>query len=165
MEQININITSVGIHKMITLDGVELMVFENGDIYRKLFNNWKLVKNTDNNTGYNEIHTKMKRYKRHRIIGHTFLGLDINDTKQLIDHIDRDKLNNNITNLRIVDKQHNSFNTNAKGYSFHKASNKFKAQIKLNNTSIHLGLFTTEQEAKAAYQAAKLIYHKIEPII
>ena len=164
MNNIDITILSAGIYKEILLDGVELLVFESGIIYRKMKSGkWKLITNVDNNCGgYNRIKINDKMIKRHRIIGHTFLGLDINDTKQLIDHFDRDKLNNSLTNLRVVNHQQNGFNRNSKGYSFRKALNKFKAQIVLNGKNIFLGYFTTEDEARAAYQAAKLIYHVIE---
>ena len=100
MENINLNIVSVGIYKMILLDGVELMVYQNGDIYRTKFNKLKLINNVSNhNRGYNTIFINDKTLLRHRIMGHTFLNLDINNPKQQIDHIDGDRLNNNLTNL------------------------------------------------------------------
>jgi hypothetical protein len=46
-----------------------------------------------------------------------------------------------------------------KGYSFHKASKKYKARIKVRGKQIDLGLFNTPEEASEAYQQAKLIYH------
>ena len=163
MSEINISIVNVGIHKIIKLDRVELMVFENGDVFRKSFNKWKLIKNVDNCNGYNVIGINGKMILRHRIIAHTFLNLDINDVKQVIDHINGDKLNNSLINLRIVTQQQNLFNNHvAKGYFFDKRCKKFRAVIGLNGKQFHLGYFMTEEEAKAAYQAAKLIYHIIE---
>ena len=163
MENIDIEILENGLYKIIALDGVELLVFENGTIYRKIKGNWRIINNTANSSaGYNKIKVNYKDVFRHRIICHTFLNLDINNPKQLIDHIDGCKLNNNLTNLRIVNNQQNHMNrTTAKGYSFDKDSNKYRARIMLNGKLIHLGSFITEEEAKAAYQAAKLIYHII----
>ena len=161
MENIDIEILENGIYKIIALDGVELLVFENGTIYRKIKGNWRIITNNANQKGYNYIKINGKNIFRHRIIGHTFLNLNIDDPKQQIDHIDKNRMNNNLINLRIVNNQQNSFNTNAKGYSFTKDSNKYRACIKLNGKLIHLGYFITEEEAKAAYQAAKLIYHII----
>ena len=41
--------------------------------------------------------------------------------------------------------------SNYKGVSFHKASNKWSAQIKHNDQRIHLGLYDDEAEAGRAY--------------
>ena len=99
---------------------------------------------------------------RHRIIAYTYLGLDLENQKQQIDHQDGNKLNNSLDNLRVVTHQQNQWNQNkAKGYYFNKASQKWKAQINLNNKNIYLGLFNTESEARVSYLTAKLIYHKI----
>ena len=57
-----------------------------------------------------------KTYLHHRIIGYAFLGLDIDNVFTCIDHIDRNRINNNWLNLRLVTKQQNAFNRNAKGY-------------------------------------------------
>lgn len=38
----------------------------------------------------------------HRLVAEVFLGLNRNDTKVLVDHIDKDKANNNVANLRLV---------------------------------------------------------------
>jgi hypothetical protein len=46
-----------------------------------------------------------------------------------------------------------------KGYSFHKAKKKYRAQIKVGRKQINLGYFNTPEEASQAYQQAKLIYH------
>ena len=75
----------------------------------------------------------------------------------VIDHIDRNILNNKISNLRNGTPQTNQFNRDGKGYRFHKGS--YNAYISLNNKAIHLGCFNTGQEAKQAYLDAKKIYH------
>jgi hypothetical protein len=79
----------------------------------------------------------------------------------VVDHIDRNSLNNQRSNLRLVTPQENAFNTNAKGYWWNKRSNKWQAGIRINYKPIHLGYFNTEAEASAAYQEAKLRYHKL----
>ena len=75
------------------------------------------------------------------------------------DHIDRNGLNNQKENLRVVTNQQNAFNQNAKGYTFNKPMQKFQAKIKLNGKQIHLGYFETASEAREAYLEAKKIYH------
>jgi hypothetical protein len=45
-----------------------------------------------------------------------------------------------------------------KGYYFHNASKKWRAQIKVRGKAIYLGAFDTPEEASKAYQQARLIY-------
>ena len=80
----------------------------------------------------------------------------------LLDHINLDKTDNRISNLRIVTSQQNRFNTKAKGCSYHKGNKKWCAEIMLNYKKISLGYFNTEEEARNAYLEAKKKYHKIK---
>jgi hypothetical protein len=150
--------------KTVLINGQLLEVYSDGQVYRFNKKNDKLiVENTaSNKLGYNLIWCNRKIIKRHRIIGFAFLGLDIEDSTQQIDHIDGCRINNCVNNLRVVTNQQNSMNrTTAKGYSWNKNSKKYKASIELNNKKIHLGYFKTEDEARAAYLAAKQIHHVI----
>ena len=47
-------------------------------------------------------------------------------------HINRNKLDNRRSNLRIVSQLANCHNTNSKGYTFHKKSNSFRAYLNFN---------------------------------
>lgn len=78
-----------------------------------------------------------------------------------IDHIDRDRTNNKIDNLREVTNQQNSFNTKCKGYSYRKHMNKYQVRIGIDNKIKCLGSFNTEEEARQAYLDAKQKYHLI----
>ena len=154
--------------RLITLNGVKLFVYLNGMIlrYSDMTNNhlkkgWSEAKGYINYYGYITIRLNRKDYKNHRIIAYAFLGLDVNNLKKSIDHIDRNKLNNNLNNLRIVSHQENMFNTNAKGYSFESDRNKFVAHICINHKDIKLGRFNTKEEARNAYLQAKEKYHII----
>ena len=100
-----------------------------------------------------------KFYRIHRIIAYAYLGLDINNPNKVIDHINRNGLDNQVSNLRIVSQQENSFNTKSKGY--YKCGNKYQAKIKINGKTICLGRFETEAEAHNAYLIAKQIHHII----
>lgn len=71
------------------------------------FNNLKLT-----NNGYKRISIKIKSKKTkslelHQIIASGFLDYKFNGHKEVIDHIDSDKLNNNISNLRIISHREN----------------------------------------------------------
>lgn len=151
--------------KEIEFCGSKLVVFQSGEIWRSNIQSgrWKKIENTANSThGYNTIGFGRKIYKRHRIIGMVFLDLDINDPVKEIDHIDGNRLNNSLANLRIVSHHQNLFNkTKTKGYCWHKRDNKWMAQIRVNGQLKHLGYFDTETDASSAYLSAKLIHHQI----
>ena len=166
MENISDEILLNGEYKTIKLYDTNLLVFKNGTIY-KWFNKkyWKEIPNIINDNGYNRFCLSYKRYFRHRVMCFAFKNLNIGDTKRFIDHIDGDRLNNNIDNLRIVSNQENLWNqTRAKGYSWCKLHHKWHASIKVNK-NINLGYFNTEQEAREAYLNAKKKYHIIEQSI
>lgn len=84
-----------------------------------------------------------------------------------IDHIDGDRLNNRFSNLREVSPIENSQNqryahkTSKSGLLGASPSGKaWRAQIKVNKKSIHLGSFNTPDEAHSAYINAKRMLHK-----
>ena len=141
-----------------------LKVFEDGRVLVK--KNGEFVERKHiTTTGYFSINLwfqgKLKWYKLHRIVAHAYLGLDIENPKQMIDHIDRNILNNNVSNLRIVTCQQNQFNTNAKGYYWAKREKKWISYIMLNYKKIYIGCFDKEEDARQAYLDAKLIHHLI----
>lgn len=84
-----------------------------------------------------------------------------NEVVDCIDHINGNKTDNRIENLRSVSYQQNQFNKKVKGYSYNKKSNKWIAAIAIDRKDIYLGGFDTEEEAREAYLAAKKIYHII----
>jgi len=145
----------------------ELRCYRNGQVERKFKRKgWKIVENTDINKGYNLIKINKTLIRRHRLIAYCFLGLDniIGNNKgiDLIDHIDHNRLNNSVENLRITNNSGNQQNNkNTKGYTFIKRINKYRAQIMVNGENIHLGYFDNEEDAHNAYLDAKNIYHII----
>ena len=144
-------------HKEIELNDAKLRVWNDGTIERWFKSGWKKVKTSL--VGYSVIRINKISYYCHRITAIAFLDFDIN-SKLDIDHIDRNKQNNNVSNLRILTHQKNMFNQNAKGCCFSKY--RWQAYIKLNQKKIHLGWFKTENEAHNAYLEAKAKYHIIE---
>lgn len=128
--------------------------------YMKGKKEWLLIENNGNNNGYNQISCGGKLYRRHRVLACVFLGLDINDPKSQVDHIDCNKLNNSLENLRIVSNQQNQWNRkDTKGYCWYERYKKFQANICLNGKHIHLGYFDNEDDARQAYITAKEEHH------
>lgn len=84
---------------------------------------------------------------------------------KLVDHINCDKTDNRISNLRLATLNQNAFNvgkqsnntTGAKGVS--KNGTGFKAEISANNVSHYLGTFKTVEEARRAYLNAAVELH------
>lgn len=72
-----------------------------------------------------------------------------------VDHIDGDKTNNSIENLREVNKAQNSWNSKisvtnksgCKGVIWNKAKDKWQAYITANGKTKHLGMYELYDEA------------------
>lgn len=97
-----------------------------------------------------------KIYPLHRII---FL-IHYNYLPELIDHKDRNKLNNSIENLREATRQQNTLNrglradnkSGFKGVSWDKHRKKWRAQLHLGKKNYYLGLHETPEDASEAYK-------------
>jgi hypothetical protein len=89
---------------------------------------------------------------------------------QFIDHINGNRSDNRLCNLREADQTINSQNTRTArstnkttgllGAHLHKASGRYAASIGVNRKTKHLGLFDTAQQAHAAYISAKRQLHE-----
>ncbi len=83
-----------------------------------------------------------------------------------IDHIDGVKDNNNITNLRAVDRAENGKNqrihknnkSGVMGVHWHKVAKKWQAAIYAEGENFYLGLFIDKQDAIKARKAAEIKY-------
>ena len=100
---------------------------------------------------------------KHSVYGHHFAWYMTygNVEFEMLDHINRDKSDNRISNLRMVNHQQNCFNNNYKGYTWDKTRNKWKAQIHINDKTIYLGRYDNEEDARQSYLIAKQKYHII----
>lgn len=80
----------------------------------------------------------------------------------VVDHKNRNKLDNRRCNLRICTRQENNFNrgmsskntTGVKGVSFHQKSGRYRAYIKKDRKTKYLGSFKTIEEAAYAREQA-----------
>ena len=114
-------------------------------------------------SGYVTIRIDTQRYYAHRLAWCYVYGSWPPDE---IDHINGDRADNRIANLRTATRKQNMENrahaTGASGYRgvcWLEANQKWRASITHNGKCIHLGLFGTAEEASAAYKEAAAIYH------
>ena len=104
------------------------------------------------NTGYIMTKVNCKLYSLHRLIFAMHNGY----FPLLVDHIDRNKLNNKIENLREATKSENNINAglrkiNTSGYKgVHYQNKKWVARVKRNNKEYYIGYFNTPEEAHQA---------------
>ena len=107
-----------------------------------------------NSEGYARIGNK----KLHQIILEIKLNRKIKKGL-VVDHINRNRLDNRKINLREVSIRINSinktpsikYNRNHCGCTFLKSRNKWQSQIKINGKQTYLGIFNSEKEASDCY--------------
>jgi hypothetical protein len=125
---------------------------------------WKRAGNIGKD-GYEFIIVKRTEYKLHRI---AWLYVYGNFPNGPLDHINRDKADNRIRNLRLATTSLNAHNSaiskanksGVKGVSWFKPRNKWQALIYWQGKSIFLGTYSDIKDAEAAYKAASLKYAK-----
>lgn len=113
--------------------------------------------------GYIRVKVRNIDYYAHRLAWFYVYGTW---PKDQIDHINRDRADNRITNLRDVSCEQNHQNrskssNNMSGYPgvyWNKRRGKWRAHIKHSQNNVHLGYFETIEEAVAARKAGELKY-------
>ena len=112
--------------------------------------------------GYAEINlsieNKSTHFRVHRLVALTFINNPKN--KSEVNHINSNRLDNNVTNLEWTSKSENQCHANINrkktsiyvGVCYGKRGNKYywESSIQINNKKIYLGIYNTEEEA---YQA------------
>ena len=101
-----------------------------------------------------------KNFKIHRLVAEQFIPKPHGNVKLEVDHIDRNKTNNIVSNLRWVSHQQNAWNkiktcgaTSSKyvGVALHKSRNKWEAYIGHDSRRLYLGIFNTDKDAARCY--------------
>lgn len=115
-------------------------------------------------SGYRYASVDGKLYLAHRLVWLHVMGSWPTDC---IDHINGERDDNRIENLRDVSRAVNQQNerkahkTNKSGLlGVSPSRDRFKASITRSAKTVHLGTFSTGEEAHAAYVAAKRQYHE-----
>lgn len=121
-----------------------------------------------NNRGYRVVgityQGDARIYLQHRVV----FALAVGEWPVgMLDHVDGDRSNNAISNLRRCTMQQNAMNQpgklpsegRLKGASFHRRLGKWSSSICFDYTKRHLGYFDTAEEAHAAYRTAATELH------
>ncbi len=101
----------------------------------------------------------------HRLVAQEFLSNPEN--KPCVDHINRDRTNNVITNLRWATFKDNSVNKTKKQYATSKyigvcwdsGKRKWHSRIHVDGKMNHLGYFESEEDAAMAYDERAKVAH------
>jgi hypothetical protein len=116
-----------------------------------------------NERGYRRVKVLGNIFRVHRLIWvwhHGNLPSNIN-----LDHVDGNKSNNKIANLRCANQSQNMYNiqkysTNKSGYKgVDRTGLKWRVRIRVNTKRKQIGVFDDIKEAARAYDAAARQYH------
>ena len=135
-----------------------------------------ILQQSVNTKGYKKVTLNNKTKEIHRLVGLAFIPNPEN--KKCVDHIDTNKTNNNMSNLRWATMGENSRNTpisirntsGIKGISWRKDRNKWRVEIMHEYKTYHLGYFTDKEEAvrvrqKKANELFGEFCHKSEKVV
>jgi uncharacterized protein YdaL len=118
----------------------------------------------DPSNGYHKVHILKKFHKTHRVIflyHHGYLP-------DFVDHIDGDKLNNKIENLRAATKSQNCMNqkistrntSGTKGVMWHKRDKKWWVALRVNSILHNFGYYDDKELAELVAIEATNKLHK-----
>jgi hypothetical protein len=110
----------------------------------------------DNGRGYRVIRVDGIDYYAHRLAWFYMYGR----WPKALDHIDRNRSNNAIANLRKCSQAENAKNRMPGRGCRQSTSGRWQAHIRVNKKLIYLGSYDTESEAHQVYIEAKKELHK-----
>jgi len=109
---------------------------------------------TLNSSGYSNIKVCGQNYQTHHVAFYMMHGF-LPRLPYTIDHINGNKSDNRLKNLRIANKTLQNINRKKqRGAHFHKSKGVWISQIQINRKKYHLGCFMTRKEAYIAYNRA-----------
>lgn len=103
---------------------------------------------------------RAKPFYTHQLVAMVFLNHIPCGHRLVVDHIDGNRLNNNLSNLQVITNRENTSKDQRGGSSqyvgvcWSKQSEKWKVQIRIEGKQKHLGYFEDEVSASEAYQKA-----------
>lgn len=114
---------------------------------------------SQHHTGYYHGQFKGKSYLAHRVV----FALANGRWPDKVDHIDGNRANNDPANLRDVSVGENNQNRVVRGAHWDNRRARWNTYITVDYKQRNLGSFGTQEEARAAYLAAKRQVHPTAP--
>lgn len=145
----------------------QLFEYRDGELYRKIKKgkaNVGDIAGCDDGEGYMKTRVNGKKYRNHRLIflmHHGYLP-------DFVDHIDGNRSNNRIENLREATKNQNGYNrklsirntSGVKGVTWYKQTKKWRVQIRIHGVKTSIGYFDDLELAGLVAEEARNKYHK-----
>jgi hypothetical protein len=143
----------------------DLFIYKDGLLYKKPKSNRcrsDIIIGRNNGNGYLRTAINYKSYYIHRLIFVMFYGY----FPKQIDHIDGNRSNNRIENLREANNAQNNWNktttkantSGRKNVYWHSAAKKWAVEIKVNTVKKYIGIFDDLELADLVAQEARNKY-------
>lgn len=140
----------------------EMFVYSDGNLYWKKPRKKVVVGSKAgalSGRGYMDVKIDQKIYKLHRLIFMWHHGY----MPEFVDHVDCERLNNKIENLREATASQNKWNqpvpknntSGIKGVCFDKTKNKWKGYVGYQGKDKHIGNFDSIDDAKIAVEKTR----------
>jgi len=134
-----------------------------GNVKSLKYNKVRILKQTPSSRGYlmvNLSNGEAKVRTVHQLVAIMFLNHNPNGSDLVINHIDFNKLNNNVENLEVITQRENANRKHLKssskyvGVYWNKKNKKWGGKIIIDKKQTHLGFFKDEAKASEAYKNA-----------
>jgi len=139
---------------------IDTFEYRDGKLYRK-HGQFQGLAGTVHHSGYEQVKVGYKNYRSHRVIFAMHHGY----FPEQIDHIDGNRLNNRIENLRVANNVQNQHNvglthrnkSGVKNVIWDK--NRWKVYMRINKKMTHIGGFTDLELAELVAIEARNKFH------
>jgi hypothetical protein len=139
----------------------EYMASTFGNIKSVKFGKEKILSPALNRNGYKQVCLHNNRIRKvvrvHQLVAMTFLNHTPCRMEKMVDHIDNNKSNNNLSNLQLVNNRENCSkdrNPESTLTGVYLAQDRFVSRIYFDGKSYHLGFFETKEKAQEKYNEA-----------
>lgn len=132
----------------------------------------KILKIGISSSGYKQVslcyNSKYRLFRLHRLLAHTFKGLDLFNPREVIDHIDEDRLNNSLDNLDIVTNRENlrrAKEASTKESNIYKNDKGYSVKFQINSKNVSFGTYDLLSDAIIIRDKTQTFINKDDQIL